>query len=122
MKATAVILQVSDLARSTRFYGDGVGLVELHAGSDNGMPGDRWLDGAHQAMTFAGNGDIHFAIYERPDEPTRAMQIGFSVANLDEAHQRMLDIGATVLHPPRKEPWGMVARYEDPDGNYISLG
>jgi predicted enzyme related to lactoylglutathione lyase len=52
---------------------------------------------------------------------TRDVQLGFPVANLDQTHLRLKAAGVPVTHEPRKEPWGLTARYRDPDGNSVSL-
>jgi predicted enzyme related to lactoylglutathione lyase len=40
---------------------------------------------------------------------------------LDRLHEQAQNAGVTVLHPPREEPWGLTARYLDPDGNIVSM-
>jgi predicted enzyme related to lactoylglutathione lyase len=116
----ALVLEVSDLAAAARFYGELVGL-ELHVGSDNGAPGDRWISGDHRAISWGGDAYLHFALYESKGERTRGAQVGFSCDDLAAAHGRLVDGGAKVVHPPRPEPWGDTARYEDPDGNVVAL-
>jgi predicted enzyme related to lactoylglutathione lyase len=119
-RLTAVILEVSDLTASTRFYGELVGL-SLHPGADNEAPGDRWISGAHAATSWKAGAFLHFALYQAKAEVTRSTQVGFQCDDLVAAHQRLVAGGAPVLHPPRPEPWGDTARYSDPDGNVVSL-
>jgi predicted enzyme related to lactoylglutathione lyase len=120
-RISALILRCSDVEQSARFYSGLVGL-SFHAGKNNDAPGDRWLDGEHRSISFTEGGYFHFALFPSWNgEVTRATQISFPVPDLAKTHERALKNGAKVLHPPRDEPWGMVARYEDPDGNFVSL-
>jgi hypothetical protein len=36
-------------------------------------------------------------------------------------HRRLVEAEVPVLHGPRAEPWGVTARYTDPDGNVVEL-
>jgi predicted enzyme related to lactoylglutathione lyase len=119
-RLTAIILEVTDLAASTRFYRDLLGLP-LHAGADNDAPGDRWISGAHAATSWTGGAFLHFALYQAKSDITRATQVGFQCDDLAIAHDRLVAGGAPVIHAPRPEPWGDTARYSDPDGNVVSL-
>jgi predicted enzyme related to lactoylglutathione lyase len=120
MRITALVLEVSDLAASTRFYRDAIGL-DLHDGGDNGAPGDRWISGEHQAITFSEGGYFHFALYASKGSVSRGAQVSFGVDDIEKAHARVVASGAKVIHTPRTEPWGETARYADPDGNVVSL-
>ena len=51
----------------------------------------------------------------------RGVRIGFIVRDLDALHRRVAAAGADVLHPPREEPWGRLARYRDPDGDIVGV-
>ena len=119
-RITAIILEVSDLEASTRFYRDLVGLA-LHSGADNDATGDRWISGAHAATSWTDGAFLHFALYQSKGEVTRGAQVGFGCDDLVAAHARFAGAGVLVFHPPRSEPWGETARYADPDGNVVSL-
>jgi len=114
-----LVLEVERLEVSLRFYRDqlGIALVEDkdHGGSD------RWISGDHAALSWGGAAFLHFALYQSKGVVTRDVQLGFPVADLDEIHRRLVAEGVPVIHAPRKEPWGLTARYRDPDGNSISL-
>jgi catechol 2,3-dioxygenase-like lactoylglutathione lyase family enzyme len=115
-----VVLEVSDLAASTAFYRDQLGLP-LHPGGDNGADSDRWISGEHAAMSWRDGAFLHFSLYAAKDEVTRSAQLGFDTPDLAAAHARLAAARAPVVHPPRHEPWGQTARYRDPDGNTVSL-
>ena len=119
-RLVTLVLEVADLAASTRFYRDALGLP-LHAGDDNGAPGDRWISGDHAALSWTDGAFLHFSLYQAKAEVTRSAQLGFETADLAAVHARLVEAGARVIHPPRPEPWGATARYADPDGNVVSL-
>jgi len=119
-RLTTLVLEVSDLAASTRFYGELLGLP-LHVGGDNGADGDRWISGDHSAVSWRDGAYFHFSLYASKGAVTRCAQLGFPTDDLDADHARLAAAGVRVIHPPRPEPWGRTARYEDPDGNPVSL-
>src|SRR4051794_38266638 len=110
-----VVVEVSDLAASRHFYGDLLGL-SLHDGGDNGAAGDRWIDGAHAALSWSEGAFLHFSLYQAKSEVTRSAQLAFASDDLAGDHARLAAAGVRVEHGPRAEPWGQTARYRDPDG------
>ena len=123
-RLVTVVLEVADLDRSLALYRDAIGLdlhVDDHGGGEHGDT-DRWIGGRHAAMSWTDGAFLHFALYEaKEEEATRGAQIAFRVADLQATHEAMVRTGAEVLHLPRREPWGMSARYRDFDGNVIEL-
>ena len=121
-RIAAVIIEVADLAASAMLYREVFGL-DLHPGSDNEMPDDRWTSGAHAAISWTDGAYLHFALYQAkaPDQTTRLAQIGLTCADVYSLHDIAVKYGVKVVHPPRQEPWGITARYEDLDGNIVSL-
>lgn len=118
-RLVTIVLTVSDLDRSVKLYRDGFGL-ELHIGDHQGN--DTWINGRHAAISWTDGAFIHFALYESKDgSTTTGAQIAFRVVDLESAHQRAQVAGAEVIHGPKKQPWGMSARYRDFDGNVIEL-
>jgi catechol 2,3-dioxygenase-like lactoylglutathione lyase family enzyme len=121
IRIATVVLEVADLEVSARFYRDALGL-DLHVGADNeGDDDDRWISGDHRSASWREGGYFHLSLYQSKGSVTRGAQIGFLVTDLAAAHARATEAGVNVLHPPRPEPWGETARYEDPDGNFVSL-
>ena len=119
-RLVAVIVEVSDLDRSARFYGEAFG-VELAPG-DNEADGDRWIGGRHAEVSWTDGAYLHFALYPaRGDAPTSGAQLSFGVEDIAAAHERAVAAGADVVHAPAPQPWGTSARYRDPDGNVIEL-
>ena len=121
-RQSLTILRCSDLEASLKFFRDGLGLP-LHEGSKNaGFEGDEFLDGRHFALSWKDGAYLHFALYQAGKRgPTRGGELGFNLTGLDQVHARVSGLGFRVVHPPRPEPWGRTARYEDPDGNVISV-
>lgn len=115
----AVIIEVTNLDRSEALYRNGFGL-DLHR-SDH-QSDDRWIGGPHAAVSWETRGFLHFALYQvKTPEKTERVQLGFSVADLDQAHRAAVAAGATTVHGPRPQPWGRSARYRDFDDNVIEL-
>jgi predicted enzyme related to lactoylglutathione lyase len=117
-RLVAVILEVSDLARSVDLYRDAFGL-DLHPG-DNQVD-DRWTGGQHAEISWRDGAYLHFALYPAKDRPTTGAQLSLRVEDIEKAHAQALRAGAHVLHEPRTEPWGRSGRYTDYDGNVIEL-
>ena len=122
-RLTFVALSVSDLRRSVAFYREILGLP-LEGADHDAEKGDPWYGGEHAAYSWTEGAFIHFALYPKrePERPVAtAAQIGFHVPNLHETHQRALAAGVEIVQEPRQEPWGLTARYLDPDRNIISI-
>ena len=109
-----VILFVSDLDRSIRFYRDVLcfpvksesrDMVEFQA---NG--GLLALHQAHQ------EGPQH-----HPPMVCGAIRMGFKVDDLDVAHAKLMSEGAKCLTPPEEREGVRMGLYEDPDGFNFTL-
>jgi predicted enzyme related to lactoylglutathione lyase len=122
-RLTFVALNVSSLANSLHFYGGilGIPLAEI---SHDAEKRDPWYGGNHASYSWTDGAYLHFALYPA-QEPLRpistATQIGFHVADFEATHQRVVESGFEVIQTPRSEPWGLTARYLDPDGNIVSI-
>jgi PhnB protein len=54
--------------------------------------------------------------------PTGTSRFGLLVSNVDDAHRRALDAGATEYYPPVDKPWKPRSScVTDPSGNLIDL-
>jgi predicted enzyme related to lactoylglutathione lyase len=57
-----------------------------------------------------------------PDEPDEQVRLWIQVRDLATAYRTLLDRGATVVRPPRQEPWGLNEMWiVDPDGLHIGI-
>lgn len=111
---------VEDLDRAVAFYVDLLGL-ELN----------------HRSGPYAQlrTGVTRLALYERaamaetlglplevPGENAPAFELGFFVANVDNAYAELVISGVKPVTPPADRPWGQRTAYvRDPDGNLIEL-
>ena len=95
-----VVIEVADLAASTAFYRGHLGL-DLHGGADNEAGDDRWISGAHAAISWGSGAFLHFSLYQSKGEITRNAQLAFSSDDLTADHARLAAAGAPVIHPPR---------------------
>lgn len=58
----------------------------------------------------------------RKENNNRNMCIAFTEENMDDAYQKVCALGATVIEPPTRRPWGAVnMSFFDPDGNTVYL-
>jgi lactoylglutathione lyase len=117
-----IALQVRDLDASTHFYRDVLG-VPLSIGDNEDALDDRWIGGGHQEHSWREGAYLHFALFPATGgrQPSEHTQLGFAVDDLRAVHRRVVAAGVNVLHGPGDEPWGMTARYSDPDGNVVGL-
>jgi lactoylglutathione lyase len=120
-RLTVVILHVADIDRSLHFYRDLIG-IPLEPGL-NVPEDDPWYGGRHVELSWRAGAYLHFALFPvRPSgRTTVGIEFGFAVDDARAVHERVVAGAGTVLHEPRTEPWGLTARYEDPDGNIVGI-
>jgi lactoylglutathione lyase len=111
-------LDVLDIDASVRFYRDVLG-IPLEAVEDDS--GDPWSRGRRYQALWDGGRQAFGLFAAIPGGEARGVRIGFRVRDVDAAHARIVAAGADVLHPPRRQSWGRLARYRDPDGNIVGL-
>ncbi|MEO8036034.1 MAG: VOC family protein [Acidobacteriota bacterium] len=116
MRINYAIVFVSDMSRSVSFYRDSFGL-SLRFES----PG--WSEFATEGATLA----LHAAAAApsadtTADAPPGRCRPGFSVADLDAFHERMVALSVVCVQPPREVSGSRVAQYLDPDGLVLSVG
>jgi catechol 2,3-dioxygenase-like lactoylglutathione lyase family enzyme len=114
------VLIVESLDRSLAFYVDTLGL-ELN----------------HRSGPYAQlrTGVTRLSLYERdamsetlglplrpPADDSPGFQLGFFVANVDNAYAELVVSGAAGVTPPRDRSWGQRTAYvRDPDGHLVEL-
>jgi catechol 2,3-dioxygenase-like lactoylglutathione lyase family enzyme len=101
--AGRVLIHPTDLARSTAFYRDVLGLAVFRE-----FPGG--------TVFFLGGG--YLEVSGRADGPTAGgVQLWMQVRDLVAAHRELAARGVTVLREPHREPWGLDEMWiADPDG------
>ena len=106
-----ILLRPSDPARSHAFYRDVLGLAVYR---EFGPPEHRGV------VFFLGNGLLE--VSGRSEEPPVGLALWLQVRDVAAEHDRLVTAGATVLQPPRREPWGLIEMWiQDPDGVRIVL-
>jgi lactoylglutathione lyase len=111
MRIDYAIVFVSDMTRSVAFYRDVIGVPLKFE-----TPG--WSEFVTEGATLA----LHASEdpIERRDDPRRMpagrCRTGFSVADIDAFHRRMLDHEVTVIQEPTPVHGVRIAQYLDPDG------
>ncbi len=138
MKAIRHIgIVVSDLDKSLNFYRDLLGLKIVKDMNESGAYIDNISDlQGVQVRTVKMEADdgnlIELLCYlshpNSPNEKRQINQIGcshvaFTVENLDEEHNRLVQAGIQFNAPPQYSPDGYakVTFCKDPDGSYIEL-
>ena len=115
-----VVLVVESLDASLTFY---TGTLGLELGHRSG------------AYAQLATGATRLALYERgamartlgrplqpPDPDAPGFEIGFKVADVDEAYVRLVGLGARPVAEPETRPWGQRTAYvADPDGHLVEL-
>lgn len=109
-----LMLFVSDLDRSLRFYRDILGLpVKSELRDMVEFQADGGILTIHQAHQ---EGPHH-----RPPMVCGAMRMGFKVDDLDTVHAKLMSEGARCLAPPEQREGVRMGLYEDPDGFNFTL-
>ena len=117
VQVTAIMLGVEDLARSKRFYGDGLGCA---------------IDQDHPTFVSfnLGEGSSSLALYQREaaarDAGVSSEGSGFRGVSLhfivpssqavDEVMGKAVAAGGAVVRQAAASPWGYFGYFSDPDG------
>ena len=98
-----------------RFYAEALGLTferEDHGGLD-----------PHWGVDI---GRVHFGIhppqnFKRASAGQASVVLSFDVSSVPECQSRLEKLGAKCVQHPHDEGFGVVASYEDPDGNLFEI-
>lgn len=64
---------------------------------------------------------VHDDVREANEDPLRIM-LNLDATDIAAVHARLLAAGVEFSRPPEPEPWGgMIATFQDPDGNTLQL-
>lgn len=109
-KLGVFMVVVKDMDRSVAFYRDVLGLkVVFHS------PGWSTLDAGNV------NVGLHSESEHLKVHPTESAQCGFYVDDIQRTVAELKSKGVRVLMPPKKEDFGWLAVFEDPDGYHFQL-
>jgi catechol 2,3-dioxygenase-like lactoylglutathione lyase family enzyme len=102
--AGRVLVRPTDLARSTAFYRDVLGLAVFRE-----FPGG--------TVFFLGGGYLEVSGEAAPETTHGRVQLWMQVRDLAAAHRDLAARGVPVQREPRREPWGLHEMWiADPDG------
>ncbi|WP_322179770.1 VOC family protein [Neglectibacter caecimuris] len=108
MKLGEVCLLTEDVRRLADFYKK---LLQVENGSE---------DETHQCILAE---ETMLTVYHdgaKREKNFQNIQLAFTVEDLDAAYERVRALGAKVVEPPAKRPWGAVnMSFLDPDGNLL---
>ena len=108
-KIGAVILLVSDMKRSTKFYRDTLGMKLKKQSKD-------WTEFSEGGTVLA----IHRA-RKKKIKQNNSMLVGFSVSDFEDVMEGLKKKKAKFYKKPKEEPFGKHAIIQDPDGHLISI-
>ena len=111
-----IILWTDDLIRLSSFYEKALGLKPHSVRED--FIAYRWDMGATDIRFSIG---LHSKIQGSAKDPLRVM-VNFNVRNIEDRVSKMKKAGTKFIRNPELEHWGgIVATFEDPDGNIVQL-
>jgi predicted enzyme related to lactoylglutathione lyase len=94
-----------------RFWADAMGLTESER-----EDGDRWI------VLSDDNGVRRLGFQRGAHRPGGThLDLVCSIDNFESEHRRFCALGATETRPVRRESYGMIANFLDPDGNAFDL-
>jgi lactoylglutathione lyase len=105
----AVILLVSDIKRSIRFYRDTLGM-ELKQESND------WTELSTRGTVLA----LHPA-RKKKIKKNNGMLVGFSISDFDDVISSLKKKRVKFYKKPKQEPFGKHAIIQDPDGHLLSI-
>lgn len=113
-KVGAVIVLVSDMERSVKFYKE---TLELPIKTQS----DDWTEFFHKDTTIALHPIKKKTKDSQEDGREKSVLIGFMVGDLDNVVTTLKKRGVTFFKEPREETFGKHTIVEDPDGHLISI-
>jgi len=109
-KIGAVILLVSNMEKSTRFYRDTLGIPVKTKSKD-------WTEFFNKDTVLA----LHPAKKKSRIKPGSGMLVGFEVSDLDSTVKNLEEKKVKFFKKPKQEPFGKHAIVQDPDGHLVSI-
>jgi catechol 2,3-dioxygenase-like lactoylglutathione lyase family enzyme len=106
----AVILLVSNMEKSTRFYRDTLGIPIKTKSKD-------WTEFFNKDTVLA----LHPAKKKSRIKTGSGMLVGFEVSDLDSTVKTLKQKKVKFFKKPKEEPFGKHAVIADPDGHLVSI-
>ncbi len=105
----AVILLVSDMKKSARFYEDVLGMKMKEKSKD-------WIEFSEKGTVIA----LHPS-RKKQVKKSNSMLVGFSVSDFDDICAGLKKKKVKFYKKPTEEPFGKHTIIQDPDGHLISI-
>ena len=109
-KVGAVILLVSNMEKSVKFYRDTLGLPIKTKSND-------WAEFFNNDTVLA----LHPAKKKNKIKTGSGMLVGFEVGDFDSTIKKLKEKRIRFFKKPKEEPFGRHAIIQDPDGHLISI-
>ena len=114
-KIGAVILLVSDMKKSTRFYSKSLGMeLKRHPSKD-------WAEFSKEGSTVLALHPIKKKSKKRLIKKNNSMLVGFNISDLESVCMDLKKKKVKFYKKLSQEPFGKHAIIQDPDGHLISL-
>ena len=108
MKIGEVCLLTNNVPRLASFYKR---LLEVENDSEDAIHQFILTEGT--ALTIYNDGTVK-------NDQNQNICLAFTVEDMEAAYQKVLALGARIIEPPTKRPWGAVnMSFYDPDNNVI---
>lgn len=110
-------IPVRDQQQALEFWTKKVG---LQIATDQPMGnGQRWIE---LRIPGAQTGVVLFTPPGHENRIGTFQSISFSVDNVERTYRELTQRGVEFAQPPKKETWGTLAIFKDPDGNSFAMG
>lgn len=107
MKLGEVCLHTNDVRRLASFYKE-----LLHIENDSTDEGHQFIFSEETMLTILNDGT--------EKNLGNNISLAFTVDDVDQEYQRLLNMGAMIVDKPTTQPWGTRnLHFLDPDGNHI---
>jgi len=117
-----VALTTRDYDRLAKFYTEGLGIEPAQIWSNNGGRALLLEMGKATMEIFDENQAEAIDQIEAGKRVSGQIRFALQVPDLQAAMERLLALGANLVHPPIITPWGDYnVRLQDPDGMQITL-
>ena len=102
--------------RALAFYTEKLGFKVITDQPHDDSSSQRWIE------LRVGTSDTRVVLFGRSaDDGGHQFYGTLACDNVERTYQELVARGVTFLSPPKKEPWGTFATFEDPDGNHFVL-
>ena len=110
MKIGEVCLLTNDVPGLASFYRRLLGVEESSGDETN-----QFVLTEETSLTVYNNGT-------EKNNQNQNICLAFTVDDIDKEYEKLLSLGARIIEPPAKRPWGMInMSFYDPDNNIVYL-